>query len=167
MLDYLADWELGMIDENDDNSDELQTRLNENLRFTLNSINIIIGRTGSGKTRTVIKEIMKLEYLPPKYHYLIYITYEENDKTFYKYQHCIDLPILRVEYEDVYYLLCKIIKAKTADEQIRDGTKTGRREERVEILELSELPNFKCTNLHTLILFDDATPLSLLYTLEK
>jgi ABC-type proline/glycine betaine transport system ATPase subunit len=86
MLDYLADLELGVIDENDDNSDELHTRLNDNLRLTLNSINIIIGRTGSGKTRTVIKEILKLKYLPSRYHYPIYITDEEDDKTFLKYQ---------------------------------------------------------------------------------
>jgi hypothetical protein len=84
---------------------------------------------------------------------------ESCEEVFHKYKHCIDLPILRVKYEDAYDLLCKIVKAKTAYEQIRDGMKTGRREERMEILELLELPNFKCVNLHTLILFDDATTL--------
>jgi hypothetical protein len=100
-----------------------------------------------------------LKYLPSRYHYLIYITDEENDKTFLKYQYCIELPILRVKYEDAYDLLIKIIKAKTAYEKIRDGGKKVGKQEREEILELLELPNFNCHNLHTLILFDDATTL--------
>jgi hypothetical protein len=64
-----------------DKSEQLQSVIDPQLNFRRNSINLYIGRRGSGKTFNVIREILKLSELPGMggYNGFIYCTDKTND----------------------------------------------------------------------------------------
>jgi hypothetical protein len=186
MINEAIDEEMADIDETDDNKNELHTSINEELNFTLNSLNLIVGQTGSGKSRAVFREVAKLNYVKNNpYHQFIYITDEENDKTFRKYKHMIErkdkrgnvtgIPIVKIPYPDAYERLMKIIKAKNLYERVQKESKNNKMKTRTRIggknpngkdlddedkqilLEFLDVPDFSKPALHTVILFDDAT----------
>jgi hypothetical protein len=158
-----VDRELKRIDIEDDNKNELHTRLHPDINFTLNSINVLVGTTGSGKSRAVFREIMKLKYLDQSimpYHQFVYVTDEDNDKTYLKYKHLISLPIITVGLEEAGDLLSKIIEYKNIYEALKRGDETGGSEEELyELLDFLTVNDFEKPILHTLVLFDDATDL--------
>jgi predicted AAA+ superfamily ATPase len=94
-LNDVADYEMAVIDRKDDNFNEVHSKLHPDLKFVLNSINLLIGRPSSGKSRFVFHEISKLKYIPNPYSQFIYVSDEENDKTYLKYKDLINIPIGR------------------------------------------------------------------------
>jgi ABC-type cobalamin/Fe3+-siderophores transport system ATPase subunit len=160
----LVDAQMSKIDKNDDNINELHSRLTQtidnkflssDLHFNLNSINILVGTTGSGKTRLVFYEIAKLKYLRNPYTQFIYVTDEDNDKTYLKYKDLISIPIVKVKYKDIYEELSNTIKAKNMYETLI--------KKQVKVLtdaQMEELDTYLNAQgkdiVHTLVLFDDA-----------
>ena len=63
-IDDLADKDLK--DDQYDNSLEIQSSIDDRIYFKFNSVNLVIGKRGSGKTYTVMREILKLAYLMEK-----------------------------------------------------------------------------------------------------
>jgi hypothetical protein len=169
MITHVVDEEMKAIDKRDKNKNELHTTLDEELKFTLNSLNVIVGQTGSGKSRAVFREISKLNYVDNNpYHQFVYITDEENDKTFIKYKDMIErknpatgkiegIPIVKLKYEQANDYLMKLIKAKNLYERIQKKPKIRREDEKELLLDFLGLSGFETPAVHTIILFDDAT----------
>jgi hypothetical protein len=158
----IIDAKMQHIDERDDNSNEIHTRLTKttddknltsDLHFKLNSINILCGMTGSGKTRLVFYEVAKLQYLKNPYTQFIYVTDEENDKTYLKYKGLISIPIIKVKYNFAYDEICNIINAKN----IYEKSLTIPVLDKSQLQELKLYLNAEDKIVHTLVLFDDAT----------
>jgi hypothetical protein len=161
-ISEVVDYEMMDIDEADDNKDELHTYLDRDLKFTLNSINVLCGQTGAGKSRFVFKEIAKLKYLEHPYHQFVYVCDEENDKTFIKYRPLISVPIVKISYAEACNRLKNIVASKNAYEKIINAEKNKKflplsGKEKGVILDYLGVKDFSIPILHTLILFDDAT----------
>jgi hypothetical protein len=177
MINDAIDNEMADIDEIDDNANELHTDIDHELNFSLNSLNLLVGQTGSGKSRAVFREVAKLNYLKNNpYHQFIYITDEENDKTFRKYKHMIErrdktgkihgIPIIKIAYKDANQQLMQTINAKNLCERVQEEMRKTRKKsvgkklddvDKQILLEFLSVPNFSRPPLHTVILFDDAT----------
>jgi hypothetical protein len=155
-LDKKVNAAMKKIDNADENSNELHTVLHPELRFTLNSHNVLVGQTGAGKTRTVFWTIAKLKFLPyHPYTQVVYVTDEENDKTFAKYKRLIPIPIVKIGLDEAYETLTDIIDAKIEYEKLWQTKKMNDKVR--ELLAFLGVKNFKLPFIHTLILFDDAT----------
>jgi hypothetical protein len=166
-INEAIDLEMSSIDEKDNNFDELHSTLDKEIKFTLNSINILVGQTGSGKSRFVLREISKLKYIPNPYTQLIYVTDEGNDKTFEKYKQLIDekIQVIRVSYANAYDTITNIVNAKAAYDEFRKSRKRIKTKplnptaEKLEILYYLNVDDFSLPAIHSLVLFDDATTL--------
>ena len=69
---------------NESERDDLQTVIDDNIFFRYNTVNLIIGKRGSGKTYSTMREILKLLVLmgdDNKYTQIHYITDKERDDT--------------------------------------------------------------------------------------
>jgi hypothetical protein len=150
------------IDEKDQNRDELHTIIDPSIKFTLNSINVLVGQTGSGKSRAVFREISKLKWVKNNpYHQFIYVTDENNDKTYEKYKDMIPVPILKIGYKEACEKLIELNRMKNGYEKIKASSKNGielvTEEDKGTMKDYLQIKDFEIPILHTLILFDDAT----------
>jgi archaellum biogenesis ATPase FlaH len=169
MLDEIVDMEMAAIDEKDKKSikNEIHTEIHEDIMFPFNSINLVLGRTGSGKSRMVFREIAKGAHLKEKpFHIFVLVSDKDNDKTFLKYRNMIErkvnnevtgIPIVKIRYEKAYEYLTKLSKAKEEYEHIQREPTYKTNEQKRSILKFLHVTNFKKEALHTVILFDDAT----------
>lgn len=140
-------------------SHEIQTTIHDELNFKRNSVNLLIGRRGSGKTYNVFREIIKLNFVPNhEYTQLIYITNKLSDDTFHKMKKLIKLEIIKVNYEDAEECLTKITEAKEDyGEIVEKGIENLLEEDyRKDLMGILGVKDFKKTFIHTIVLFDDA-----------
>jgi hypothetical protein len=158
-LNDVADYEMAMVDREDNDFNEVHSRLHGDLKFVLNSINLLIGRPSSGKSRFVFHEITKLKYIPNPYSQFIYVSDEENDKTYLKYKDLIKIPTLKVKYNDAYETITDIITTKNVYEDVREKKLPATEKDKKELLDLLDVKYFKKPAVHTLVLFGDATDL--------
>ena len=65
---------------------ETQTIINDHLLFRRNSVNLLFGRKGTGKTYNVFREMIKLSHIPGfgDYHQIVYVTNQLSNDTFLK-----------------------------------------------------------------------------------
>ena len=83
-LDRIID---NMIKQRDLDPQEIQSKIDENIYFRYNSVNLVIGKRGSGKTYTTLREILKLALTGHKeYTQLHYITDKARDDTVDKFR---------------------------------------------------------------------------------
>jgi hypothetical protein len=162
-LDLHVNGKLHEIFKRNDNLYELQTCICPELNFYRNSINLMIGRRGSGKTYNVFREIGKLcEYQERTkrydYQYFVYITNKTNDNTYNKMREVIHLPTRMLRYDDALIYLPKFILAKGAHDEVLEKNLQNiiLEESRNEILSNLGLDNFSNCCFHTIILYDDA-----------
>ena len=83
-LDQLLD---SMIVQKQSNPDEVQSRINDEIYFRYNSVNLVIGKRGSGKTYTTLREILKLPLTGHReYTQIHYVTDKLRDDTVDKFR---------------------------------------------------------------------------------
>ena len=83
-LDSMID---SMIEQRDVDPQEIQSKIDDNIYFRYNSVNLVIGKRGSGKTYTTLREILKLALTGHKeYTQLHYITDKARDDTVDKFR---------------------------------------------------------------------------------
>ena len=88
-LDRIID---SMIKQRDLDPQEIQSKIDENIYFRYNSVNLVIGKRGSGKTYTTLREILKLALTGHKeYTQIHYITDKARDDTVDKFKHHIGI----------------------------------------------------------------------------
>jgi ABC-type lipoprotein export system ATPase subunit len=82
MLDEIVDMEMAAIDKKDtQKQNEIHTEIHEDIMFPFNSINLVLGRTGSGKSRMVFREIAKGAHLKEKpFHVFVLVSDKDKDK---------------------------------------------------------------------------------------
>jgi hypothetical protein len=98
---------------NRDTSNKLISNIDEDINFKYNSFNICIGKQSTGKTTSVLKELIKMSLKNiDSYHLIIYVSNNSSDDTFnglYKY---IKTPIVKTDYEHLDKQFEQLIKLK-------------------------------------------------------
>jgi hypothetical protein len=151
-----------------DKTEQLQSIINTELNFRRNSINLYIGRRGSGKTFNVLRELIELSNLPDKdgYNSFIYCTDKSNDCTVKELLGIVKLNVRVVKYNDMPLFLTNLIKSKNAYQQVIDEglTENVTDECRTTLLKALDISDFyeyldadgQPITPSTAILYDDA-----------
>ncbi|MDR2829473.1 MAG: hypothetical protein LBB45_00255 [Methanobrevibacter sp.] len=146
------------INEETDINQEIQSDIHEELLFKRNSINLLIGKRGSGKTFNVFRELIKLSQAGIKdYKLFLYITDKTYDDTYNKMKKFIDIQTHMFNYEDALTFLPQFINAKSAYDEVLETNcahlLTAQSKQR--ILETLYLKEFEGL-FHIIVLYDDA-----------
>jgi hypothetical protein len=99
----------------------------------------------------------KLKYIKHNYTQFIYITDEENDKTYLKYRELIPIPIIKIKYVDAYNEISNTVKSKNLYEDYKNKKCKLDKEQINEIKEYLDITNDKMKSIHTIVLFDDSS----------
>ena len=77
-----------------DLTNEIQTEIDPNVYFNRNSVNLLVGKKGSGKTYNVFREVLKLNYIK-NHHYtkMLYVTSNPEDNTYQRFESLLKIPI--------------------------------------------------------------------------
>ena len=146
-------------------ADEVQSTVHPDILFKYNSVNLIIGLRGSGKTYMLSREILKLCYAGSNYSQVYYVTNKKRDDTFaYVQKHCTNLEVVWCETKDAMKLINTLTKAKACisnEEWCNENPEDARLfRQALNAEHIDGLP-------HTFIIFDDCiglfskqTPLS-------
>lgn len=124
-----------------------------------NSLNILVGKQGSGKTATTIKEIIKITENSKETHLLIYVNKSgtHNDMLFESTKDLIRCPILYVSHDDAENFLIEFFKNKALYEEAKDIGALGEMPQDMldELRTTLYLEPRDYDFLHTIILFED------------
>ena len=149
------------------NSDKMICEISEDINFKFNSFNVCIGKQGTGKTTSVLKELIKLSLLYTKnqrsdqsgycpYHLIIYVSNNSSDATFNSLYKHINIPIVKTNYEQIDKQIEQLIKLKDIYNKIKDGIISSADINTNELLKSLYINDFKLSRLHTFILLDDS-----------
>ena len=141
----------------------LINELHPDINVHLNSVNVIVGKQGSGKTVVALEEIIKLSRIRKDveaFHLLVYVTKngDENDNTWQLLKHMIEIPYIVVAEDDVEAYVKELIAAKNLYYKVRrddliDKLDDAQRDDMLEMLHIDT--SFDNEFLHTIVLFDD------------
>ena len=145
-IDDIIDYELNT------GRKKLISKISDNINFKYNSFNIFLGKQGTGKTTSILKELMKLSTIKNDYHLIIYVSNNSSDDTFNKLKNYINIPIVKTDYQHLNQQFEQLIKLKDTYNKMIDGEipKSD------EILANLYINDFSKDRLHTFILMDDA-----------
>lgn len=145
-----------------ENKSELDSELIKKIPFTdtyTNSITIAAGKQRSGKTRKIIKEIIKISKLHKDTHMLLYVnkTGTKSDKTFESFNSLIEVPIEYCAQDDCEEKLNELITYKNFYNEVKaNGWEEQISEEQIsDVFEKLHIEDFSRPYLHTLVLLDD------------
>jgi len=144
------------------NQTEISPINNQSLLY-YNSVNLAVGKQGSGKSLLFLREIMNIQN-EKNIHLFIYVTPngDINDSTMLAIKPCLTVPLLVVAEEDLQEVVEGIVNLKNIyNDMVRDGMvdklDPEQKQEILSLLHLDEFPSdMYNTRLHTLLLFDDA-----------
>ena len=145
-IDNIIDYELNT------GRKKLISKISDNINFKYNSFNIFLGKQGTGKTTSILKELMKLSTIKNDYHLIIYVSNNSSDDTFNKLKNYINIPIVKTDYQHLNQQFEQLIKLKDTYNKMIDGET----EKNPEILANLYINDFSKDRLHTFILMDDA-----------
>ena len=145
-IDDIIDYELNT------GRKKLISKISDNINFKYNSFNIFLGKQGTGKTTSILKELMKLSTIKNDYHLIIYVSNNSSDDTFNKLKNYINIPTVKTDYQHLNQQFEQLIKLKDTYNKMIDGET----EKNAEILPELYINDFSKDRLHTFILMDDA-----------
>lgn len=137
----------------------LHSEIHPDLNFYRNSLNLLVGKTGSGKTFSVFREIIKIAFIKDhQYTPLIYVTNKKNDETYLKMKKYFPIPTKIVSLENAFGVLDEISNCKTAYQMIIEGNLQQHIEDDVKahMFDVLNVNDFETKEIHTIILYDDA-----------
>ena len=122
---------LSTINKGVDLKDELQTEIDPSIYFRRNSVNLLVGKKGSGKTYNVFREVLKLKFVD-NHHYtkMLYVTNKPYDPTFRRIKDLLPITVEKITYdkavEDYIAILKKhyLTKGRTEQHLMRNYTTT-------------------------------------------
>lgn len=120
-----------------------------------NSVNILVGKQGSGKTFTCVYEIAKITQLHPETHLLVVFCKDENkeDPTVKALSNMINVPIVYITEDNAEEYVRNLLESKRRyDEAYANKDFTTLSDEDIEILKISDSNR---SYLHTIFLFND------------
>jgi len=131
-----------------------------------NSVNIAVGRQRSGKTYTIIEEIINISKVCPNTHMLIYTnkTGLPTDETFEALKGSIQIPIEYVSHDNLEEYLKEFLMWKQFYKEVREQCICDRLHEDqvIELFDKLRISDFESPFLHTLILLDDVAQAKIL-----
>ena len=146
-VDEIIDYELN----NTTRKKQIQ-KIDDQINFKYNSFNIYLGKQGTGKTTSILKELIKLSTIKNDYHLIIYVTDIESDDTFNSLKNYINIPIVKTNYQKFNSQFEHLIKLKDVYNKMVDGEIPKDNS----ILNMLYIKDFNKDRLHTYILMDDA-----------
>ena len=106
---------LSEVNKNVDLLHELQTEIDPNVNFRRNSVNLLIGKKGSGKTYNVFREVLKLKFIPNhRYTKMLYVTNKPYDPTYSRIKDLMPIPVQQIPYNQAVEAINQISEAKKA-----------------------------------------------------
>ena len=106
---------LATVNKDVDLLHELQTEIDPNVYFRRNSVNLLIGKKGSGKTYNVFREVLKLKWVPNhRYTKMIYVTNKPYDPTYSRIKDLMPIPVEKIPYEKAVEAINQVAEAKKA-----------------------------------------------------
>jgi hypothetical protein len=134
-------------------------KIHPELHTYQNSISILVGKQGMGKSYTALKEIIKISFVDPCTHMLIIINKDgsSNDATYESLKSLIRIPVNFYSYVDAENRVKQILKYKefyntVKKNQLEDQIADDQAEETFGVLEIND---FSRPYLHTIIYFED------------
>ena len=141
--------------------------IHPDINVKYNSVNVIVGKQGQGKTVIALQEIIKIG-LMDTHHLLIYVTKDgnESDRSFLALRSLIEpnLPILTVSENDAQKTIEKIIQRKNKyymikrnhlEDRLDDPNLKFSLDDVLDIFDKLYIDDFDKDYLHTIVLFDD------------
>ena len=137
---------------------EVQSSIHPELNFKRNSVNLLVGRRGTGKSHNVFREMSLMTQVTDDYSQLIYVTDKLSDDTFHKWKKHIKIPIVKVSYDDIQQCLQDIIEAKEDYKEIveKELEDLIDDETRNRVLTTLDIKDFSRPEVHTAVFYDDA-----------
>lgn len=140
----------------------LINEIHEEIPVKYNSVNVIVGKQGSGKTVAALSEIIKISSLElhnHKFHLVIYVTKhgDENDKSWQALKSLLCIPYVVVSESSVIDVVDEVIAAKNLYYLIKRENLIDKQEDeqQQDMLSTLHITDFNYDQLHTIILFDD------------
>jgi len=134
--------------------------IHEDILLYYNSVNIAVGKQGRGKSLLFLRELIKLSRLrDPKFHLIIYVNQEGvNDETLNSMESLVDIPILKINYEEAEEVIAGIIDYKNFYYGLleKGDYELITQKQKDELNLALNIVDDSIKQLHTLILFDDA-----------
>ena len=163
---------LATVNKDVDLLHELQTEIDPNVYIRRNSVNLLIGKKGSGKTYNVFREVLKLKWVPNhRYTKMIYVTNKPYDPTYSRIKDLMPIPVEKIPYEKAVEAINQVAEAKKAMTVINN--------EKVDINELEDESKQMISKtlgeditkynevFHTIVLLDDCAFLFEKHTREN
>ena len=140
-------------------NNSLIKKIHPSINIYYNSVNIFVGKQGSGKTFSCISEIIKISQLKKGAHLLVYITKygDESDITFESLKELIRIPIVYVKQDDAEEYVKNLLDYKHLYYEVRNKGLENKiiDEQKNEIFDTLYIEDFDNEMLHTLIMFED------------
>ena len=141
-----------------DKADDVQCEIHPEVNFRYNTVNVLLGQRGSGKSFNGFFEVAAISRVPNLYHEFVFVCNNPNDRTFVKMRNQIDMPASLVPYDESEEYLEEIVEYKQAYDEVKDKHLENllTDESKKDICEHLKIRNFNKPSLHTVILYDDA-----------
>ena len=140
----------------------LITEIHNEIPIKYNSVNVLVGKQGCGKTVAALRAIIKISSLElhnNRFHLLIYVTKhgDENDKSWQALKSLLCIPFIVVSESDIIDVVDELIAAKNLYYLIKREKLEDKQEEeqQQDMLSTLHITDFNYDQLHTIILFDD------------
>ena len=138
--------------------DNVQHDISKGIDIRYNSINILLGQRGSGKTFNALNEVAAICKVFNKFHEFIYVSNNPNDVTYLKFKEYLTIPHVIIPYSESEEYIKNVIEYKQAYDEVKLHHFENRitSDCRNEICNALKVVNMDAKSLHTLILYDDA-----------
>jgi hypothetical protein len=138
---------------------EVIQKIHPDINTYTNSINILVGKQGLGKSYTALREIIKISYVDTTTHLLLVINKSgsSNDATFNVLQKCFRIPFVFLKYDDAEIYVRNLLKYKDLYNKIKNEHLENLIEDDQikELFEVLYINSFNIPFLSTIIYFED------------
>jgi hypothetical protein len=148
-----------IFDKRDQLARERIQKIHPDLHTYRNSINILVGKQGLGKSFTAFREIIKISFADPTTHLLFIINKDgkSNDATFNVIQNLIQIPVVFFSYDDAVDQIKELLRYKDLYNKIKvEHLENEIQDEQIEELcHVLQIRDLSLPFLNTIIYFDD------------
>jgi hypothetical protein len=134
-------------------------KIHPELHTYRNSINILVGKQGAGKTYTALREIIKITFVDPSCHMIIIVNKEgrANDATYEVLKSMFQVPVIFLSNEDATDTIKHILSYKEFYNNIKLNNWENEIEDNQinELLDVLRIKDLKQPFLNTIIYFED------------
>jgi hypothetical protein len=158
-LDVIDDLIHSELERNRGNlSKESLSIIHPEIHTSYNSINILVGAQGKGKSLTAWNQIIKIGAISPITHLVIYITRsgQPNDQTFDAIKNLIPVPVIYVSNDAAEECVKEILGYKSLYNRVKKEHLDIEESQVSEVCNALHIASFDLPWLHTIIYFEDS-----------